>query len=152
MSELFPQATQILDPCHAKEHLDEVGKVIYGDGPEGKAWIEARSEEVDEGHLKSFVHALRCHVSQHKEARDFIHYIWKNRRRMRYPEFEKQDFYTSTGVEESTCKVVFGTRLKRGHALGGEGSLSGSPRPSGEPTLLLPSLRSYAQLIGPRIK
>jgi transposase len=36
-SELFPQATQILDRFHAKEHLGEVGKVIYGDGPEGKA-------------------------------------------------------------------------------------------------------------------
>ena len=32
-SELFPQATQILDRFHVKEHLGDVGKVIYRDGP-----------------------------------------------------------------------------------------------------------------------
>jgi transposase len=30
-AELFPQATQILDRFHAKEHLSQVGKAIYGD-------------------------------------------------------------------------------------------------------------------------
>ncbi|MGA8220577.1 MAG: ISKra4 family transposase [Candidatus Acidiferrales bacterium] len=112
-SELFPQATQILDRFHVKEHLGDVGKVIYGDRPEGKPWIDARYEELDQGHLKSLVHALRSHIDQHKEARECIHYIWKNRRRMRYPEFEKQGLCTSTGVVESGCKVVVGTRLKR---------------------------------------
>jgi len=32
---------------------------------------------------------------------------------MRYPQFEKQGFCTSTGVVESGCKIVVGTRLKR---------------------------------------
>ena len=112
-SELFPQATQIHDRFHAKEHLGDVGKVIYRDRPEGKAWIDARYDELDEGHLKSLVHALRSHIGQHKEARECIQYIWKNRRRMRYPGFEKQGFCTSTGVVESGCKLVVGTRLKR---------------------------------------
>jgi hypothetical protein len=112
-SELFPQATQILDRFHAKEHLGDVRKVIYGDRREGKAWLDARYDELDEGHLKSLVHALRSHIGQHKEARECIQYIWKNRRRMRYPDFEKQGFCTSTGVVESGCKVVVGTRLKR---------------------------------------
>jgi len=112
-TELFPPATQILDRFHAKEHLGEVGKVIYGDSPEGKAWIDARCDELDEGHLKSLVHALRSHIGRHKEARECIQYIWRNRRRMRYPQFEKQGFCTSTGVVESGCKIVVGTRLKR---------------------------------------
>jgi hypothetical protein len=33
-TELFPQATQIFDRFHAKEHLSQVGKIIYGDSPE----------------------------------------------------------------------------------------------------------------------
>src|SRR5207249_3295730 len=66
-TELFPPATQILDRFHAKEHLGEVGKVIFGDRPEGQAWIDARCEELDKGHLKSLVHALRSHIGQHKE-------------------------------------------------------------------------------------
>ena len=32
---------------------------------------------------------------------------------MRYRQFEKQGFCTSTGVVESACKLVIGTRLKR---------------------------------------
>ena len=112
-TELFPQATQILDRFHAKEHLSQVGKAIYGDGPEGKSWIQARYDELDEGHLKSLVHALHCHARPYKEARECIHYVWKNRRRMRYPKYHQQGFCTSTGVVEAGCKLVIGTRLKR---------------------------------------
>ncbi len=112
-AELFPQATQILDRFHAKEHLSQVGKLIYGDSPKGKPWIQARYDELDEGRLKSLVQALHGHVSPYNEARECIHYIWKNRRRMRYPKFHQQGFCTSTGVVEAGCKRVIGTRLKR---------------------------------------
>jgi Uncharacterised protein family (UPF0236) len=112
-AELFPQATQILDRFHAKEHLSNVGKAIYGDSLEGKGWIDLRYDELDEGGLKSLVEALHVHAGRHKEARECIHYIWKNRRRMRYPMLHKQGFCTSTGVVEAGCKVAIGTRLKR---------------------------------------
>jgi len=112
-TELFPQAKQILDRYHAKDNLSKVKKAVYGDSAEGKQWIEARYEELDQGHLTALVHALRTHVGPYEEARECIHYIWKNRRRMRYPEFHKQGFCTSTGVVESGCKLVIGTRLKR---------------------------------------
>lgn len=57
--------------------------------------------------------ALHGHAGQYKEARECVHYIWNNRRRMRYPKFHKQGLCTSTGVVEAGCKVVIGTRLKR---------------------------------------
>ena len=103
--ELFPQATQILDRFRAKEHLSRVGKIIYGDCPEGKPWIQARYEELDEGRLKSLVQALHGHAGQHKEARECVRYIWNNRHRMRYPKFHKQGFCTSTGVVEAGCNA-----------------------------------------------
>ena len=112
-SELFPHATQILDRFHAKEHLSQVGKVIYGESPEGKLWIQGRYDELDQGRLKSLVEALRGRAGQYKEARECIGYISKNRCRMRYPKFHQQGFCTSTGVVEAGCKVVIGTRLKR---------------------------------------
>ena len=112
-SELFPQATQILDRFHAKEHLSQVGKVIYGESPEGKLWIQGRYDELDQGRLKSLVEALRGRAGQYKEAGECIRYISKNRCRMRYPKFHQQGFCTSTGVVEAGCKVVIGTRLKR---------------------------------------
>ena len=112
-AELFPQATQILDRFHAKEHLSKVAKVVYGDSSEGKPWMGRRYDELDQGRLKSLVEALHVHADQYKEARDCIRYIWKNRRRMRYSDLHQQGFCTSTGVVEAGCKVAIGTRLKR---------------------------------------
>ena len=40
-------------------------------------------------------------------------YIYRNRRRMRYSQFRKQGFCTSSGVVEAGCKVAIGTRIKR---------------------------------------
>ena len=84
-TELFPKATQILDRFHAKEHLSTVGKAIYGDSPGGKGWIDLRYDELDKGRLKSLVEALHLYADRYKEARDCIHYIWKNRRRQKEP-------------------------------------------------------------------
>jgi transposase len=112
-TELFPPATQILDRFHAKEHLSKVGKAIHGDSTEGKQCIQSRYDELDDGHLKSLAQALHDHARQYPEARECIHYIWNNRRRMRYPKYHHQSLYTSTGVVEAGCKVVIGTRLKR---------------------------------------
>jgi len=112
-SELFPDATQILDRFHAKEHLSTVGKIIFGNPEAGQPWIEQRYDELDAGGLRSLVQALRPYAGQYKEARECIHYICNNRRRMRYPRFDQQELCSSTGVVEAGCKVVIGTRLKR---------------------------------------
>lgn len=112
-TELFPDATQTLDRFHAKEHLSTVGKVIFGDRATAQGWIQQRYDELDEGRLRALVEALRPHAGQYHEARDCIHYIWNNRRRMRYPKFHQQGLCTSTGGVEAGCKVVIGTRLKR---------------------------------------
>jgi hypothetical protein len=112
-AELFPQAIQILDRFHAKEHISDIGKLLFPDGIERKNWIQSRYDELDEGRLATLVKALRLGASKCKEALDCIGYIWNNRRRMRYRKFHQQGLCTSTGVVEAGCKVVVGTRLKR---------------------------------------
>jgi hypothetical protein len=111
--ELFPQAIQILDRFHAKEHLSKVGKAIYGDSEPGKKWIQRRYDELDEGRMKSLLQALDRHAPKYQEALECADYIRNNRDRMRYPEFHQQGLCTATGVVEAGCKVVIGTRLKR---------------------------------------
>jgi hypothetical protein len=111
--ELFPQAIQILDRFHAKEHLSTVGKLIYADSEQGKKWIQRRYDELDEGRLKPLLKALDRQAAQHSLAGECAEYIRNNRDRMRYPDFHAQGLCTSTGVVEAGCKVVFGTRLKR---------------------------------------
>jgi Uncharacterised protein family (UPF0236) len=112
-AELFPQAIQILDRFHAKEHLSKVGKVIYGDSKQGKKWIQRRYDELDEGRLKSLLKALHRQAIKYQEALECADYIRNNRHRMRYPEFHQQGLCTATGVVEAGCKVAIGTRLKR---------------------------------------
>ncbi|MHB1959919.1 MAG: UPF0236 family transposase-like protein [Acidobacteriaceae bacterium] len=112
-AELFPDATQILDRFHAKEHLSQVGKIVFANAEAAKPWIEQRYEELDEGRLQALVQALRPYAAEYKDARECIHYISNNRRRMRYRKFRTQGLCTSTGVVEAGCKVVVGTRLKR---------------------------------------
>jgi hypothetical protein len=112
-NELFPQAIQILDRFHAKEHLSKVGKAIYGDSEQGKKWIQRRYDELDEGRMKSLLKALDHHAPKYQEALECADYVRNNRDRMRYPEFHEQGLCTATGVVEAGCKVVIGTRLKR---------------------------------------
>lgn len=112
-AELFPDAVQILDRFHAKEHLSTVGKIIYGQSQKGRKWIQRRYQELDQGQLAALLKALDRHARQYPEARECAQYVRRNRDRMRYPQFHQQGLCTSTGVVEAGCKVVIGTRLKR---------------------------------------
>lgn len=88
-AELFPQATQILDRFHPKEHLSKVGKVIYGDSEPGNKWIQRRYDELDSGRLASLLRAL-CRHAECQQVLECSDYVRKNRERMRYPEFGMQ--------------------------------------------------------------
>jgi transposase len=113
-SELFPRAIQILDRFHAKEHLSNLGKLIYGaTSKQGEQWIQRRYDELDEGKIDSLLKALLRHPPQYQEALQCAEYFRNNRNRIRYPEFHAQALCTSTGVVEAGCKVAIGTRLKR---------------------------------------
>ena len=112
--ELFPGAIGIVDLFHAKEHLSDVAKAIYGPTSDlGRQWARERHSELDDGRLDELLDALRVHASAHDEARRCLGYVETNRQRMRYREFRAQGLCVSSGVVEAGCKVVVGTRLKR---------------------------------------
>jgi Uncharacterised protein family (UPF0236) len=114
VEEQFPGTIQIVDRFHAKQHLSDLGKVLYGSSdPRASEWATQRHEELDEGKLRVLVAAIRPHVTHCDEARRCLRYFWINRKRMRYPKFHAQGLCTSTGVVEAGCKVAIGTRLKR---------------------------------------
>jgi len=111
--EHFPDAIQIVDRFHVKEHLSQVAKAIYGTTSELAAqWAKARHDELDAGTLSAIVGALAGHATL-REARNCIQYLWRHRRRMRYPQFRALGLCTSSAVVEAGCKVTVGTRLKR---------------------------------------
>lgn len=113
-SEQFPEAIQIVDRFHAKQHLSEVAKAIYGAHSElGTQWAKQRHDELDTGRLKDLLAALKAHASSHDAARTCWEYVHSNRARMRYAQFRAAGLCTSTGVVEAGCKTAIGTRCKR---------------------------------------
>ena len=113
-SEFFPGAIQIVDLYHAKEHLSDVGKSIYGIGNElGAHWAKQRHDELDEGKFNTLLDTLRSHATKNEEARKCLDYFTRNKERMDYPSFRAQGLCVGSGVVEAGCKVAIGTRLKR---------------------------------------
>lgn len=113
-SEHFPDAIQVVDRFHAKQHLSDVAKSIYGPGSDlGKLWAHARYDELDAGDIEAVLRALRVHSQKNDDARKCIAYVDDNRERMRYPAFRAAGLCTSTGVVEAGCKTAIGTRCKR---------------------------------------
>ena len=112
--EYFPNAIQIVDLFHAKQHLFDVAKAIFGPTSDlAKHWGKQRRDELDDGNLEGVLAALHVHAAAIDEARKCLDYFTRNRSRMRYPEFRAQGLCVSTGVVEAGCKLAIGTRCKR---------------------------------------
>jgi len=112
--DLFPGAIQIVDLFHAKQHLADVAKALYGPGTDlAHQWARLRHDELDAGRMDDLLEALRTHAPTHEAARQCWEYVTHHRARMRYPAFRAQGLCVSSGVVEAGGKVAIGTRLKR---------------------------------------
>jgi len=112
--ELYPDAIQIVDRWHVKEHFCQLGNLLYGAGSaQAHRWIERRFQQLDNGCFDGLLRAVTRHVPGCDAARKLLVYLKTNRHRMDYPRFEREGLCTSSGVVEAGCKVVIGARLKR---------------------------------------
>jgi hypothetical protein len=113
----FPGATQIVDLYHAREHLADLAKLVYG--PQSSrcgAWLSARRDALDQGDVEAVVTAIG-RLRPHGEASQRIvvkerEYFHSNAGRMRYAEFRRQGLFVGSGVVEAGCKTIIGQRLK----------------------------------------
>ena len=111
----MPDAIQIVDVWHAKQHLFDDAKALYGPGSDLAAqWGKARRDELDHGRLDLVIAAMDKHKDHCEEAAKNISCFQNNRARMAYPAFRDQGLCVSTGVVEGGCKTVIGGRLKNG--------------------------------------
>jgi Uncharacterised protein family (UPF0236) len=117
-AEHFPGAIEIVDLYHAREHLADLSKLVYGvASAKAKQWTTARLVQLDEGDVESLLlslRRLRPTAAQTKEAvRQTIGYFEGNRQRMRYAQFRRQELFVGSGVIEAGCKTIVGRRLKQ---------------------------------------
>ena len=116
--EQFPDAAQIVDLCHAREHYWNVARVYFGnDAPQMNEWAERRREELDTGKVEDVIAAIKeLSASAGKEKGVYereISYFEKNKERMRYDKFRREGFFVGSGVLEAGCRSVIGQRLKQ---------------------------------------
>lgn len=116
--EHFHDAIQIVDLYHARQHLTELGKIVYGPaGAKAKDWAAGRCEQLDEGNIEAVLTAMkrlrpRDPAAQHA-VRQAVTYFQTNAKRMRYANFRSQGLFVGSGVIEAGCKTIIGRRLKQ---------------------------------------
>ena len=113
----FPDATQIVDVSHAREHLWVVARQLYlQDAPAQRRWVMVKQDKLDHGQIENLVASLHALERSHPGLAEVLeveaNYFERNKKRMRYPEFRKQGFFVGSGVIEAGCKTIIG-RLKQ---------------------------------------
>ena len=118
-AEHFPEAMQIVDLYHAREHLWEVARRLHpNDEGKQKGWMKVHQKRLlDKGKIKKLVGVLRAIKSGNPDVAEKIRtqadYFERNAERMRYPKFRRQHLFVGSGVIEAGCKTVIASRLKR---------------------------------------
>ena len=113
-SECFPNAIQILDQFHAKEHVHEVAKAVFGAGTDlAQQWARQRCQEMDQGQINTLIAAIVKQSTRSELARTCAAYFTTHRQRMNYPKFENLGLCVGSGVVEAGCKTAIGARMKR---------------------------------------
>ena len=119
VAEHFPEAMQIVDLYHARQHLWELARRLYpNDEGKQKSWMKVHQKRLlDRGRIEKLVGALRAIRSRNPEVTEKIRaeadYFERNAERMRYPKFRRQHLFVGSGVIEAGCKTVVASRLKR---------------------------------------
>jgi len=113
----FPEATQIVDLYHAREHLHSLTRSLEFVLLDRKdEWLAARLEDLDYGCIDGIEAAVRKYPLQgvkKDEVEKELGYFLNNTPRMRYHWFRQCGLFVGSGVVEASCKSVVGQRLKQ---------------------------------------
>jgi len=113
----FPEATQIVDLFHAREHLHSLTRSLEFMLLDHKEeWLAARLADLDYGYIDGIEAAVRKYPLQgvkKDEVDRELGYFLNNAPRMRYHWFRQCGLFTGSGVVEASCKTVIGQRLKQ---------------------------------------
>jgi hypothetical protein len=114
----FPEAAQIVDLYHARQHLHALVTILVPDsGKEQNRLFHRWREILDKDGLESILRSAQRQLppagEQRSAAEKEIGYFRNNAERMRYGYFRSQGFFVGSGVVEAGCKTVVGQRLKQ---------------------------------------
>jgi hypothetical protein len=124
----FPWALQIVDLYHAREHVAELCKYMFGSDARQVARFRTRWwTRLDEGKVERIIKEARENLpddpDQSEKAETEINYLNRHKDLMRYAHFRKLGLFVGSGVMEAGCKTIVGQRMKQS---GMEWSLKGA--------------------------
>ena len=113
----FPEATQIVDLYHAREHIHSLTRAVECMlGDRRQEWLAKRLEDLDYGDIDGIERAVRefpfTGVKKDEVDRE-LGYFLANAPRMRYHWFRSRGLFVGSGVVEASCKSLIGARLKQ---------------------------------------
>jgi hypothetical protein len=112
----FPEATQIVDLYHAREHLHELARLLeFMLGDRKQDWLDARLAELDAGDIPAICAAARVFPLAGKKGAELstaLGYFEHNACRMHYDHFKKLGMFIGSGAVEAGCKSIVGQRCK----------------------------------------
>lgn len=117
--EHFPNAVEIVDIMHAKSHLYDVAKAIFGETETEKIqdWIKEVEPLLQDGNITEVVARIRGVSTEEPETLKILEreakYFEKHAHRMRYKVFREKGYQIGSGVIESACKHVVAQRCRR---------------------------------------
>ncbi len=112
----FPEATQIVDLYHAREHLHELARLLeFMLGDRKQDWLDARLADLDAGDIPAICAAARVFPltgSKNADLQTALGYFEHNACRMHYAHFKKLGLFIGSGAVEAGCKSIVGQRCK----------------------------------------
>jgi hypothetical protein len=106
----FPEATQIVDLYHAREHLHDLARTLDFMLLDRKdEWLAARLKDLDYGDIDAICKAARAYPLEgvkKDELDKALHYFEASAPRMRYHWFRSRGLFVGSGVVEAGCKAV----------------------------------------------
>jgi hypothetical protein len=112
----FPEATQIVDLYHAREHLHDLADHLAFILADPAAWLAERLADLDAGDIDAIVAAARAYPLVGTKATELdtkIGYFQTNAVRMRYAYFRDLGMFVGSGTVEAGCKTIIGARMKQ---------------------------------------
>ena len=113
----LPEAAQIVDLYHAREHLHDLARKLEFMLLDRKdEWLADRLEDLDYGDIDGITAATRKYPlarTKKDEIDTALGYFENNAPRMRYHWFRQCGLFVGSGVVEASCKTVIGQRLKQ---------------------------------------
>lgn len=117
--EHFPQATQIVDYFHAREHLADLTKILTPVLADPAVFEQALVDHLDLGATTAIADAVealdlpRAAPDLVKPAATEVGYFTGNHHRMQYADFHANGYYIGSGPVESACNTIVKQRAKR---------------------------------------